>query len=301
MAIKHSTSIFIARFGLVYKIVIYFLIVGLIVAAISMAVLAPAISEILGEMRATESFAHFKEGLSKLFHGNGEFLEEFRIAAQSFDDIGKVMETCRSQVTMCIVTAVIAFFVMMFLLAISFLPFSDIISNFMSSKSDYGFMSNLVANAGRAVLFALFYTFTVFLASVGIFVFSAWLCIRMLGAIGIFAPTVAYLILHLLLSLRSALIAGWLPAVVVEKCNVPKGFVVGLRAIGKKFPRAFWTFFFLNLITATLVPLFGLLTFGIGFIIAIPSAFILYRIAELVLYYDAKSYRYYVDNQTVKE
>lgn len=301
MIIKHSTSIFISRFGLVYKIVLYFLIVCLVVAAISIAIIAPSLTEIFGEMGVSECLSHFGAGFDKLFHGNGDFLEEFRIAAECAADLGGVWSEYRSQVILCAVTAVVALFVTVFLLSVSFLPFSDIIANFMSSKSDYGFLSNLVVNAGSAVRYALLYTFTIFVVSLGIFALSMWILVKLVGEIGIFGVTVAYLVLNLLLALRSALIAGWLPAVVVEKCGVAKGFSVGLRAIGKHFPRAFWTFFFLNLIAASVIPLFGLFTFGIGFVIAIPSAYIIYRIAELVLYYDAKGYRYYLDERTVIE
>ena len=300
MAIKHTAGIFISKFGLVYKIIVFFLIVVLIVGAVAFAVAHPAMQNLSDKIGDTGFVQHAKSGIGKLLRGNSDFLNEFQAAYDSFEELASVLRSAKGEWTNLSVTFFVAFVVVTYLLALSFLPFSDILRNFMSSKSEYGFLSNLVANAGRAALYALLYTLFVFTSQFAIFALAFFLFFRLLPKIGLLAFSVSYLVLTLLSALKSTLFAGWLPATVTENVGVIKGFAVGIRAIGKRFLRAFWTFVFLSWIMTASVSAFGVLTFGIGFIIAIPSFFIVYRIAELVLYFDACGYHYYIDEQTIR-
>lgn len=300
MAIKHTAGIFISKFGLVYKIIVYFLIVVLLVGAITFAVAHPAIQKLVEKAGDTSFVMHAKNGFAKLLRGNDAFLDEFRLANDSFGEIAATVKTAKGEWTALTVTFFVAFAVVTYLLALSALPFSDILRNFMSSKSEFGFMSNLVANAGRAALYALLYTLFVFTSQVAICILTVLVFLELIPKLGVLSFSVCYLILTLLSALKSTIFAGWLPATVTENVGVFKGFGVGLRAIGKRFMRSFWTFVFLSWLLTALISAFGVLTFGVGLIIAIPSAFILHRIVELVLYFDACGYRYYIDAQTVR-
>lgn len=300
MAIKHTTGIFISKFGLVYKIIVYFLIVVLIVGAISFAVAHPALKSLFEKVGDTGFVQHAKSGIGKLVRGNSDFLVEFQAAYDSFEELASTLRNEKAEWAKLTVTFFVSFAVITYLLALSFLPFSDILRNFMSSKSEYGFMSNLVANGGRAALYALFYTLVVFTSQIAITALSVFVFLKLVPKIGVLALTVGYLILTLLSGLKSTIFSGWLPATVTENVCVFKGFVVGIRAVGKKFLRSFWTFVFLSWIMTYLILSFGILTFGVGLIIAVPSLFIMYRIVELVLYFDVCGYRYYVDEQTVR-
>jgi len=300
MAIKHTTGIFISKFGLVYKIIVYFLIVVLIVGAISFAVAHPALKSLSEKIGDTGFVQHAKSGVAKLVRGNSDFLIEFQAAYDSFEELSATLRAEKAAWTKLTVTFFVSFAIITYLLALSFLPFSDIIRNFMSSKSEYGFMSNLVANGARAALYALFYTLIVFTSQIAITALAAVVVIKLMPEIGVLSLTVGYLILTLLSGLKSTLFAGWLPAIVTENVGVFKGFAVGIRAIGKRFMRSFWTFVFLSWILTYLILSFGILTFGAGLIIGVPSLFITYRIVELVLYFDVCGYRYYVDEQTVR-
>ncbi len=301
MAIKNTTSIFISKFGLVYKIIVYFLLVVLIVGAIAFAVAHPALQKLADKIGDTGFVQHAKNGIGKFIRGNGEYLDDFQAAYDSFGEVEETVRSAKTEWTNLTITLYIAFAVVTYLLALSCLPFSDILRNFMSSKSEYGFMSNLVANGRRAALYALLFTIFVFTSQAAIFLLCVILFIKLFAKIGLLSVSVCYLLFSLLSALRSTIFAGWLPATVTENVGVFKGFSVGIRAIGKRFLRSFWTFVFLNWILTAALSAFGVLTFGVGLIIAIPSAFIMYRIVELVLYFDACGYRYYVDAQTVKE
>ena len=300
MAIKSTAGIFISKFGLVYKIIVYFLIVVLIVGAIAFAVAHPALQSLLDKVGDAGFIQHAKSGFAKFIRGNEGFSEEFQAAYDSFGELEETLHTAKTEWTKLTVTFFIAFAVITYLLALNCLPFSDILRNFMSSRSEFGFMSNLVANAGRAALYALLFTLIVFTSHVAIIVLAVFVFFKLYAKIGFLAFSVSYLILTLLFALKSTVFAGWLPATVTENVGVIKGFGIGIRAIGRRFMRSFWTFVFLNWILTAVISLFGILTFGVGFVIAIPSAFIMYRIVELVLYYDACGYRYYVDAQTVR-
>ncbi len=300
MAIKHTTSIFISKFGLVYKIIVYFLVIALIVGAVAFAVAHPALKTLSEKAGDTGFVTHLKSGAEKLLRGNGEFLDEFRLANESYGEWTDVLTESKGEWTTILGTALAALLVLTYLLALCFLPFSDILKNFMTSKSEFGFMSNLVANAGRAALYALFYTVLVFTMQAAIFSLGVFLFVKCAPRVGVLSLPVAYLVTLLLTSLKSTILSGWLPATVTENVGVVKGFGVGLKSIGKRFMRSFWTFVFFNLLLSAVLPLFGFLTFGIGFIIAVPSAFIMHRIVELVLYFDARGYRYYIDEQTVR-
>ena len=277
------------------------MIVVLIVGSIAFAVAHPALQKLSDKVGGTSFVQHAKNGIGKLIRGNDEFLEDFQAAYDSFGEIEASVRTAKAEWTNLTITFFVAFAVMTYLLALSCLPFSDILRNFMSSKSEYGFMSNLVANGKRAALYALLFTLFVFTSQVAIVALCVFLFFKLFAKIGFLSFSVCYLLLTLLLALKSTLFAGWLPATVTENVGVFKGFTVGIRAIGKRFLRSFWTFVFMDWIVLGLLVITGVLTFGVGLIVSIPSAFILYRIVELVLYFDACGYRYYVDAQTVRE
>lgn len=299
MALKHSINIFLSRFNLVYKMVVYFFVIVLVLSALNVSIVAPSVSAVIADIKSTGVLHYLKEGCMQFIRGEGEFSDSFNAMYNSFGEVQNILSGSGSTVVLLITVTLCTILVGAFLLSLSFLPFSDIINHFMNSKSNFDFLSNMVANVKKAAQYALAYTFIGFTLSALILYGSMLLFAALFKTIGLFSLPVVYAAALIAFSLKSVIFSGWLPAIVCDGKGIFRGFAHGLRQIAPHFTGVFWNFMFAHILGVSFVAIFGIVTFGVGFFVAVPSVFMVYRTLELVLYYNAKGYKYYVDKERV--
>lgn len=300
MLVKHSLSITVSRFSLFYKYLLYLSIVILIFAAISISSMYYIMKPIISGVQQMQFFQHIGEAIRSMFSGNLDIQNSaFAVLGEDFVKISEVFASNRNNVVGAACALVAFIFLGKFLISIGHYPLTDVLNNFMNSNSKYGFTANLIANIKKAITFSFVDTliYIPFMLLLGVLVyFTVW----GIGKVSIlFALSFAVLIIMVLLALKRSVFAMWLPTYVCEELGVFKCLQKAILTNKDLIVKNWGLFTAVNFATYFITILFGLVTFGVGFIMSLSLFNIFYLSIGLVIYYRRNERKYYIDAETV--
>ena len=298
MITKNINSIFLSKATLAFKMVLYLLIIVLVFGVIGFSIIMPISKGLRADIEQIgigHKFASYVEASL-----TGRDTEEARLvlvdALQKIDD---VMANWNGEV----IAAVVIFIILAILYAVvyfmSYYTVSDILNNFMSSNSDYGFGANHIANLKKSGIFALWYTlYIVVIYGIGFaLAITLGLLIGRLNALlGLF---VMYLLAMGTLALRRALTPFWLPAMVSKDLSCTDAFYKNMEQLKGRFWKTFGAYFVLYIIGIVLFIASSILTFGVATIFIFSAIWLYMQIRDMVAFYHINGMKYYIDEQTV--
>ena len=298
MLFKHTFSIFLNKYNLIFKLVIYFAIIVLIMTSITLAFVSPMFKRVRDEIKETHFIDNLNKATKEFLTGDEAYQETVK---QLTIDWRKVLDSFEdSKLVLAIVVTAIFLLATYFLTFLSYFSLSDITNEFMMDNAKYGFLSNMLYNLGKSALFALL--FLVITIPLNVLIFGAayfilWGVTKISSLLLALPLTILFLLI--IFALQNTIFSAWLPAVTRDGLSVTKALRECFKNVKPMFSEAFGLFVMINFLGTIWIFLCTFATFGIGFIIAVPSIVIFKRCAELVLYYNSKKYKYYVDRDKV--
>ena len=161
MITKDSFSITISKFSLVYQVVLVLLIAALIFGIIGYAILAPTLSGYVKDLKELNISGVLKDYLKSLFSGDTIQQEGMNEYYQQLVSTIKQIGVVTKDHVGSIWGGIIAIIVLVLLFSIFYYmclyTVTDTLHAFMSSDSEYGFLSNFIANFSKAFKFSLAY------------------------------------------------------------------------------------------------------------------------------------------------
>jgi hypothetical protein len=300
MEYKQSISVAFSNFGLVFKLLFYFLIVSIIFVALASAIIIPTINQIRSNRDIELFVSDIKDDLQTFLKGNASIDETYYSLK---DDVAGIVQSffdSTNVVAFICIGIFLVYVIYRFLMTLSFLPTTDILNNFMTSNLKYGFMSNYTLNLRRSAAYSLAKVLisipvdAVIMFLIGGSLIGLWEIINVFSLPFVFAAAV------FLLGLRDAMFAGWLPRIIYhpeEKVwTALKNSVKETNDYRKTLIAAFCceTFLYFALSAA-----FALPTLGVMVVIALPTNYVMIRIIELVCFYKNNRMKFYTDANTV--
>ena len=303
MIIKDSFSITISKFSLVYQVILVLLIAMLFFGIIGYAILAPTLSSYVGELKGLGIGKTIKDYVKFVFSGSGiqndGANEYYQALVDTVKNIGIVTKNHVGSIWGGIIAIVILAVLFSIFYHICLYTVTDTLHAFMSSDSEYGFLSNMIANLSKSFKFALAYV-GVFIGSMIIIVGLSLGIGFLLGAVNNFLGIVAsYFTALLTLSIQRALFSGWMPAYIVSDLTVKESLAANFKMATKRFRDQLGVYFVLYLSTLILGIVVAVCTFGLGIIIVWSLCAVLTQAHDMVDYYHYKGKKYYRDSQHV--
>ncbi len=298
MITKNINSIFLSKATLSFKMVLYLLIIVLIFGIIGFSIIMPISKGLradIEELGIGYKFANYVEASL-----TGHDTEEARLVlVEALEQIDDIMSTWSGEV----IAAVVIFIILALLYAVayfmSYYTVSDILNNFMSSNSEYGFGANHVANMKKSIVFALWYTLYI----VGVYVIGFTVSIALGLLIGRLSALLGLFVMYLLamatLALRRALTPFWLPAMVSKDLSCKDAFYKNIEQLKGRFWKTFGAYFVLYIIGIVLFIGSTILTFGVATIFMFSAIWLYMQIRDMVAFYHINGMKYYIDEQTV--
>ena len=192
---------------------------------------------------------------------------------------------------------ILLFVILPYLWHLSDLPASEEVFGFMSSQTKYGFTSSFIRNLNRANAYSWAHTLislplnSIFLGGViGILTIGA-----SGGAGTIISPAMFFVWAILFYSLRTTLFSSWASAITTTNAKTWSGLKKCLRAVLRGFLRI-WSN---AIVFVTIFALITILTSLIGFAILLPLFCTIITIFCMVVFFDHRGMRYYVDFNTI--
>ena len=291
MLVRHSLSLTLSNMQLVFKVLLYVLIVCIIGAAVFITIAEPIFSSIGESVNVTESLTHFLDGI---ISGDGSVFDGI------VNSVNHFAETHPNEIVDIVGLIIVLFFVMKLLLALVTCPSAYVINNKMATNFTEGFFHSVMMVGWKGVLTALVYTLISTPIDViiigGAFFLGRWLVL----GIGLFGMIFAIVLALLLLTIRMSIMGQWVAVLINEKLDFSlqfkRAFKQGFKYMHKVFPAMLTlNLAIFGVVTTTLIP-----TFFIIPVVMMPVALIAFTVIHLITYYMVNERDYYIDERVIK-
>lgn len=300
MVLKHSINILSSRFSLVYKTILFVLIISLIFTAFAVSALFPTLAPLYYEIKEVQIFEHIGEALSSIFSGDQDAqTEKFVLVKSDYEEVINILGTKINVLWQAVVWIIVLVLLFKFFLSTIYLTISDVSNHFMSSNSRFGFTSNYISNLKKSFAYASINTIITipYYVICGLII---WGVMAFLSMWSLFIAMIALLLMFIVfMSLKKTYLTCWLPSIIVENKGVIKSLKQNFSMSYKMANSNMGLFVFYYFVMASITLIFGITTLGIGFFISMAICVVLSNIMDMVIYYRHMGLRYYSDADTI--
>jgi len=297
MLYKNTFKLLFSNAGLIWKILFYIIVAGLIVGGLSLLTALPIIQVLVNEKFfeiISEIYSKFLSNLDLqgLILRIGDLSVKFMDIIN--DNIGKIL--------LSVFGFGFVFFVIGSVILKSYsMPVSVCLYYYMSSNTKQPFMNAFASSFKKNFVFQL--VSLMILLPINCIVYYLLLySFRLFSYGGIFIFISPFIILFgfaIIMSLKHTILCGWLPGIVVRNKGVFSGLNEGMIIPKRRFGQTFGNAFALEL-TAIFLNVFGaVFTYGVGLIVTIPFTILMFSTFGMVAYYSANGQKYYLDSYNV--
>ena len=293
MVVKHSANLLLSKFSLVYKLMLYCAIVVAIFTGIGIGVIVPLTCLLVIGIVGTGFFEHLSETVSLFFQGDVNYSTALQNLNNDITAIGAVIQNNYAALTGSIILIVVFFVLAGMFIGLADIPTVDILNNFMTSKSRYGFSSNFIDNIKLSVQYNLVKVLVTLVFDVGILALAVYLTTLIFSVNSLFALFLFVFMAVGISAVRQSFTSLWLPAIVADNGKIFASLKYSIVTTTKRFAKFFGTYFIVYLIIASIGILFTLSTFGVGFVFMVPGSMLFTRCLEMVFYYTLNGKSFY--------
>lgn len=293
MIYKNTLKITLSNFDIVWKTIMYYVLVFGLTGLLSFLCLEP-IYKILVQ-------SGFIENLTNSY---SNFLTNLNLTGllADMDDlvwqIGSILKHNLSTVWINFAgLAVIIFFFRTFLSNLTIMASCNSLHYYMGSMNKHGFCASFKETFGVNLKVQLLYFVISFPIKV-LFYFLCFLCLKLFGISFWFTMLALVLLLSLICvycAFKHSLLDGWVPTMIIMNYGVWKALKTSIKNSFRIFHRVFAGA--VGVVITLLITNFfiGIFTFMVGFLITIPFSYFLVSVFGMVITYEGQGMRYYVD------
>ena len=294
MIFKNSVSIFLNNLTLIYKLLIFMMIVLLIATALFIGIISPALEEIFAETETTNLIGTYElielEGMtySNLF---GAMLRDFRAFLNNNRQV-----IYNSLIWVCVVYIIAKFF-----FSLSAVPIAKVINDKMSSNFNNGFLQTFIQYFKQSVGYAFFSSIMFVPLDLIVTLGVVALGIQLYSVVNILSIAFSLSLILLYAAFRMSMFCQWLPYIIEGNSTLKaftKAFKPSVKSLKDIYPS---TLFILVLIVWATGTGLNLITFGIVPIFMIPFMTVFLNILYMVNFYNVNKKKYYIDKSRIED
>ena len=296
MSFKHSLSILTSRFSIVYKLLVFLIVVTFLFSVLTVCAIYPTLSGLRSNMNELDLGNAVRAYVHEALQGNPENQAmAYEMLSDKFDQAGEIIRNNSLHINLSIVWLVLIYLLYVVFFSWGQYCVSDVINHHMSSNSKFGFSSNLIVNFRKAMRYSLLYT-AITIGFMAVVALLYWLSFATLFKV---APLVglasAVAIFVVAMAVRRALLFGWIPAMVADGLGVVDGLKKAMSLLKQRFSYAFGLYLIYYVAWLGLTVAVSVFTFFVGTLFAISVSLALAQACDLVIYYRTVGKRYYID------
>lgn len=293
MAFKNSIKILFSNFNLVWKMLLYFVLIFIAVGVLGYFCVSPIIQLI----DAGGFFNRFME-LYTDFLASLNLTALFDSLAQLFDEvfifIGENMSTLWYSF---LGVGLLILFINCVVCSLVNMACCNSLHLYMGSMTKQGFFASLSENFGKNLKMQIAYYFVTLpinILGIGLLILMlelfniSWI----LSLVAVFLIIIGFI---LFMALKLTIFTAWVPTSVVMNFGIWKSLKVSLKTVFKKFGKIFGNAIGIVLSIVCVNVFFGLFSFMAGLLISIPISYLLCSVFGMVVVYEGQGMRYYTD------
>lgn len=302
MKFKHTFNVFIDNFSVTYKQLLYRLIIVLISASISFAVIYPLIFDLIKSPQLKLLLDNVKDFALNLLNGN--VLELGNISIQVKEAFGAFIELVKTKYVGFILSALLILLVHIvakWFEGLGNYATAAVINDRMALRANSPFLVTLIRNLKNAAIYNAIYVPLSILYDIVVGVAMFFLLFFLLNHILYFLVCVFLFVLAITFSIviKMTFTTDWLPALIRGKKGHREALHCSFSRKNKGTLNILSNFSVLVLIIFALNSAAIILTLGVGLLLTIPSSYVILICFEFVNYYDREGNKYFIDESTI--
>lgn len=298
MKAKNVSSIFFSKFSLVYKMILFLLIITILMSILGLGIILPVLNGLRKDLISLNLSENTIKYVKAIISGKNADAA-FNVLFDSVKLIPDVIQKWDINVVISIVVLIFIVFVFALLYYMAYYSMSDIIHQFMSSNSKFGFMSNYLYNGRKSFLFAITYAPIAILYFIVMGMIVIGLSILFSKISPYLGVVSGYFLFIFGLALRRSLFALWIPSMVVDGMSATDALKKNFSLLKGRFGKLLGEYFMICIVGVIITIVVSIATATLGIIIAYSIIWIVMEIMDMVEYYLIKEYKFYIDDQTV--
>ena len=303
MKFRHTLQILIDNFSVTYKQLVYKLVISLITAALTMAILYPLWKMFTGLAEFKNLVEGVKEFFNKLIEGDIEELANINIREKlksALDSVNSLIKSHTTVIALAIAGIVLIRLINMFFSSLGNFAAAAVINDKMALRAQSPFFITLLRNLKSAALYSVMYVPLSFLYDVTCFTIMFFVSFKLL----VFVPLLFRIFLFVTvivfaIAVKLTFASDWLPAIIRGKKKPPEAFAYTFSRKNKNTFNVLSNFVVLVLIIFAINVIALIFTFGVGALITIPASYVVLNCFQLVNYYDREELKYFLDKNTI--
>lgn len=293
MIYKNSIKILFSNFDIVWKNILYYILVFLITGGLCYICINPIYKLLSAGGLVTDFLNVYSDFVSNL-----NLTALFTSINTLFEKLTDILQNNLSHVWINFVGIGTTLLFFKFILSnLTIMPSCNSLHYYMGSMNKHGYYLSFGETFGRNFRFVLV-NFLVMLPLrvlyLGIFI----LCLKLFKISFVMSIMAIIIIIFgfvLLFSLKYSIFAGWAPTMCVMNYGVFKSLKVSIKNAFRIFPKVFSNSIGIVITIILSNVLIGTFTFLVGLVLTIPASYLLYSIFGMVVVYEGQGMRYYVD------
>lgn len=302
MKFKRTFHVFIDNFSIIYKQLLFRLIVTLIAGVISAPCIYPFIRELINSSQLNELLEGATGFIQNLLNGDVTQLGQFSQKVQdAYADFIALLETKLTQFILSLLLLVLVHAVSKWFTGIANYATAALINDRMALRAKQPFLGTMISTLKESTVYNAIYVPLSVLYDLAVGVAIFFLLFFLLSSVIPFLISVFLFVLIILVSvvIKMTFTSDWLPALIRGKKGQLGAFKYTFVQKGKKPMNVASNFTVLVLIIFAVNSAALFLTFGTGLLITIPSSYVILICFEFVNYYDREGVKYFLDDNTI--
>ncbi len=295
MSIKISLKMLFNRFEMIGEILLYLVIFAVLLCSLGAIYIQPVIQSAM-DLGLVQTVTDFLTSILT----RSDLMTIYEKVKDILDTVKHIFVGEEGLIFRTVIVPVLFFITFNLFANMYELPLCKVLEGRMSSNAKLSLMGNVISLSGRSALYVLVKLLFTAITDAIIF-FAMWGSYKLLrlSSLNLMIPFVLLLIFFVLISLKRCFIVTWIQNIVIGKRKIFPAFGMSVKDGFGHFKTAFPRYFICWLIIYVANGLMGLLTFGVGLIVTIPTSILFLKIFEMTAYYTWHNMRFYLDGNTI--
>lgn len=297
MLYKNTFKLLFSNAHLIWKILLYILIAGLVVGGLCLVTALPVVQVLIN--------ANFFEKITDVYQTFISSLDLKSLIMRIGDLSVKFVDIINSNISKIMLSIFGVGFVIMVLGTIVFkfyqMPTAVNLYYYMSSNTKHNYANSFASSFKKNFLYQIASFMFLVPINFGIYylLLYSFRLFRLGGAFIVLSPFIILFGFCILMSLKYTLFCGWIPSIVVRNKGIFSGLKDSMIIVKRRFGQTFGNAFAIVLTSVFLNVFGGVFTYGVGLIVTVPVSLLMHSTFGMVAYYSATGQRYYLDPYNV--
>lgn len=302
MKFKHAFHVFVDNFSVVYKQLLFRLIVILVSGIIFAFGVYPFIRELIDSAQFNHLVEGAKEFMQNLLDGKVDELQSVsENVKKAYAEVLRLLGTKLTQAVLSGLLLLVIIVIAKWFTGLCNFASASVINDKMALRAKQPFLGTLIRNLKTATVYNSIYVpisvaYDILVAVAVFFIFFSLLNSVIYFFISVFLIS---LIIIAAVTLKMTLTTDWLPALIRGKMKQGAAFRYAFSRKDKNTFNVFSNYAVIVLIIVALNMAAILLTFGAGLLLTVPSSYVILLAFEFVNYYDREDLKYSIDDKTI--